>query len=212
MLTASEARTTSSRRSRPGARATCSRTSRAGSCTHARGGRARRGRHHAGHGRPHPGRVRAPRATGGRPRRPERLTERELEVLRLVTAGPAQQGDRGELGITENTVKFHLRNILDKLHAPEPRRGGRARRREGLVELAELTAAHGPFGTDGPTRSARAPTHPDRVARHCRLPARCSSVVSAAEAAAWATASTIDRGDCINCGMCMDVCPVQAST
>ena len=45
------------------------------------------------------------------------LTERELEVLQLVVDGRRNKEVAAELGISENTVKYHLRNILDKLHA-----------------------------------------------------------------------------------------------
>jgi DNA-binding NarL/FixJ family response regulator len=45
------------------------------------------------------------------------LTARELEVLGLVTAGLRNKEIAARLGITENTAKFHLRNILGKLHA-----------------------------------------------------------------------------------------------
>ncbi len=48
---------------------------------------------------------------------PDALTERELDVLRLVVARERNKEIAGDLGISENTVKFHLRNILDKLHA-----------------------------------------------------------------------------------------------
>jgi DNA-binding NarL/FixJ family response regulator len=48
---------------------------------------------------------------------PDHLTPRELEVLGLVTRGLRNKEIAGSLGISENTVKFHLRNILDKLHA-----------------------------------------------------------------------------------------------
>ena len=58
-------------------------------------------------------------AATGRPEPsdPDRLTPRELEVLRLVTKGLRNKEIAFELGISENTAKFHLRNILDKLHA-----------------------------------------------------------------------------------------------
>lgn len=44
-----------------------------------------------------------------------RLTDRELEVLRLVARGRANKDIAKDLFISENTVKNHVRNILDKL-------------------------------------------------------------------------------------------------
>lgn len=45
------------------------------------------------------------------------LTEREREVLDLLVQGITSNRDLAErLVITENTVKYHFRNILDKLH------------------------------------------------------------------------------------------------
>jgi two-component system NarL family response regulator len=45
-----------------------------------------------------------------------RLTERELEVLKLVAQGMSNREIATELYISENTVKNHVRNILEKLH------------------------------------------------------------------------------------------------
>ncbi|WP_426244874.1 response regulator [Nocardioides sp. LHG3406-4] len=44
-----------------------------------------------------------------------RLTERELEVLRLVAKGLNNRDIAKQLFISENTVKNHVRNILEKL-------------------------------------------------------------------------------------------------
>ncbi len=44
-----------------------------------------------------------------------RLTERELDVLKLVAKGHNNRVIAGELFISENTVKNHVRNILEKL-------------------------------------------------------------------------------------------------
>jgi len=45
-----------------------------------------------------------------------RLTPRELEVLKLVAKGSNNRDIAKELFISENTVKNHVRNILEKLH------------------------------------------------------------------------------------------------
>jgi DNA-binding NarL/FixJ family response regulator len=66
-------------------------------------------------------------------RDPDRLTERELDVLRLVVAGRRNKEMAAELGISENTVKFHLRNILDKLHAQSRAEAVAMAVREGLL-------------------------------------------------------------------------------
>jgi DNA-binding NarL/FixJ family response regulator len=44
------------------------------------------------------------------------LTTREIEVLRLVAKGMSNREIAEELYISENTVKNHVRNILEKLH------------------------------------------------------------------------------------------------
>jgi DNA-binding NarL/FixJ family response regulator len=64
---------------------------------------------------------------------PDRLTDRELDVLRLVTAGLRNKEIAGRLGISENTVKYHLKNILEKLHAESRTEVAAMAVREGLV-------------------------------------------------------------------------------
>jgi two-component system NarL family response regulator len=44
------------------------------------------------------------------------LTSRELEVLKLVARGMSNREVAEQLYISENTVKNHMRNILEKLH------------------------------------------------------------------------------------------------
>ena len=57
------------------------------------------------------------RAADERPPMPSpRLTDREMEVLKLVAQGKNNRDIAKELFISENTVKNHIRNILEKLH------------------------------------------------------------------------------------------------
>ena len=57
------------------------------------------------------------KASDERPQVPgPRLTDRELEVLKLVAQGLNNRDIAKELFISENTVKNHIRNILEKLH------------------------------------------------------------------------------------------------
>ena len=51
---------------------------------------------------------------GGLPER-ERLTERELDVLRLLARGLSNRAIGAELFISETTVKFHVGNLMRKL-------------------------------------------------------------------------------------------------
>ena len=48
---------------------------------------------------------------------PDALTEREMEILQTMVEGVTSNRALAKaLGVSENTVKFHVRNILDKLH------------------------------------------------------------------------------------------------
>ena len=44
------------------------------------------------------------------------LTTKEGEVLRLVAGGSTNKEIASSLNISDNTVKYHLRNIMEKLH------------------------------------------------------------------------------------------------
>ena len=55
--------------------------------------------------------------TGRAENDPDALTEREREVLEQLVGGVTSNRDLADrLGVSENTVKFHVRNILAKLH------------------------------------------------------------------------------------------------
>lgn len=61
------------------------------------------------------------------------LTEREKDVLRLVARGATNRDIAEALVITENTVKVHLRNILDKLQLRNRQQAAAYAVQEGLV-------------------------------------------------------------------------------
>jgi len=66
------------------------------------------------------------------------LTEREREVLDLLVQGITSNRELAErLVITENTVKYHFRNILDKLHVQNRAQVVAFAVRHGMVEPHE---------------------------------------------------------------------------
>src|SRR5215210_874177 len=64
-----------------------------------------------------------------------RLTERKLEVLRLVAKGMNNREIARQLYISENTVKNHVRNILEKLQLHSRMEAVMYAVREKLLEL-----------------------------------------------------------------------------
>jgi DNA-binding NarL/FixJ family response regulator len=64
----------------------------------------------------------------------ETLTAREIDVLQRVVQGASNRQIADELCITENTVKIHLRNILEKLHLQNRIQAAVYAVRKGLVE------------------------------------------------------------------------------
>jgi len=64
------------------------------------------------------------------------LTEREREVLELLVRGVTSNRDLADrLYVSPNTVKYHLRNILDKLHLNNRSQVIAYAIRSGLVDL-----------------------------------------------------------------------------
>ncbi len=68
------------------------------------------------------------------------LTDREIEVLRLVAQGQSNQEIAGELSISEATVRTHVSNILGKLHLASRTPAALYALREGLASLDDLRA------------------------------------------------------------------------
>lgn len=64
----------------------------------------------------------------------EELTEREMEVLRLIAAGKSNQDVADELFIGVKTVKFHVTNILAKLGVEDRTQAAIYAYKNGLVE------------------------------------------------------------------------------
>ncbi|MFV1963430.1 MAG: response regulator [Acidimicrobiia bacterium] len=67
-------------------------------------------------------------------RQPE-LTGRELEILTLVGVGNTSREIADQLYISENTVRNHVRNILDKLGMKSRFEAVNWAHREGLIEV-----------------------------------------------------------------------------
>jgi DNA-binding NarL/FixJ family response regulator len=71
-------------------------------------------------------------------RPPDALTEREREVLELLVRGVTSNRELAEqLFVSENTIKYHLRNILDKLHLQNRAQVIAYAMRHGLVNMPE---------------------------------------------------------------------------
>ena len=67
------------------------------------------------------------------------LSSREQEVLDLVSQGMTNKGVGARLYISENTVKYHMRNILDKLHL------------QNRAQVIAWAARHGGTGVNPPS-------------------------------------------------------------
>jgi DNA-binding NarL/FixJ family response regulator len=61
------------------------------------------------------------------------LTPREGEVLHLIAAGATDREIAAQLSLSLHTVKSHVRNVLNKLHAVNRRQAARLAARQGLI-------------------------------------------------------------------------------
>ncbi len=69
----------------------------------------------------------------------DELSERELEMLRYVSAGLTSKLIAEKAGITENTVKYHVKNILRKLNVQN-----RAEAVAYAVQIGLISTIHDP--------------------------------------------------------------------
>jgi DNA-binding NarL/FixJ family response regulator len=63
------------------------------------------------------------------------LTPRETDVLRLIAAGNANKEIGTQLGLTEETIKSHVKNILGKLDANDRTHAVTIALKRGVIEL-----------------------------------------------------------------------------
>ena len=73
--------------------------------------------------------------TEERPSTPDRLTQRELEVLKLIAQGLGNQEIADALVVSVATVYTHVSRILDKLHLASRTQAALYALREGLASL-----------------------------------------------------------------------------
>ena len=75
------------------------------------------------------------RQPSDRPPTPDPLTDREVEVIRLVAKGLSNRDIAERLVVTEATVRAHVSNILSKLHLANRTQAALYALREGLASL-----------------------------------------------------------------------------
>jgi DNA-binding NarL/FixJ family response regulator len=63
------------------------------------------------------------------------LSDRECQVLKLVSSGKNNKGVAETLSISESTVKFHINNILNKLGASDRTHAVMLALKRGLIQL-----------------------------------------------------------------------------
>ena len=91
------------------------------------------------------------------PDRPEALSEREVEVLRLLARGLANKEIARDLSIAEKTAKTHVSSILSKLGVQSRTQAALYAGRTGLIPVDQLGAAQEPEPGPSSTRQRGAP-------------------------------------------------------
>ena len=69
------------------------------------------------------------------PESPEKLTDRETEVLKLIARGMSNKDIATRLVVSEKTVKTHVSNLLTKLNLPSRTQAALYALKEGLATL-----------------------------------------------------------------------------
>jgi DNA-binding NarL/FixJ family response regulator len=69
------------------------------------------------------------------------LTEREIELLQRVAAGLSNREAAQELSISENTVKYHMKNILQKLGVSNRTEAATVGLQRGLIEPGDPSSS-----------------------------------------------------------------------
>jgi len=78
-----------------------------------------------------------------RPPTPDPLTEREMDVLRLIAQGKSNRDIAEELVLAELTVRTHVSNVLGKLHLASRTQAALYALKEGLASLDDVPADMG---------------------------------------------------------------------
>ncbi len=68
------------------------------------------------------------------------LTQREKAILELIAGGKSNKEVATALGLSENTVKLHLKNLLGKLHLENRVQAAAYALRERLVSIPKRDA------------------------------------------------------------------------
>jgi DNA-binding NarL/FixJ family response regulator len=63
------------------------------------------------------------------------LSEREIQVLRLVAQGNSNKRVAADLGVSEDTIKAHMKNVCSKLNAKDRTHAVTIALRRGILEL-----------------------------------------------------------------------------